>query len=95
MVLRDISIKSIISWLKDYMKENSSEPDRTPVVIGISGGKDSSVVAALCVRAFGAGRIIPVLLPHGIQADIDKSFLLLKHLVFQFFKEIFVQSRAI
>ena len=32
-------------------------------VLGISGGIDSSVVLALCVRAFGPERVIPLMLP--------------------------------
>lgn len=43
------------------------------VVIGISGGKDSTVTAALCVRALGKENVYGVLLPDGQQADIDDS----------------------
>ena len=42
-------------------------------VIGISGGKDSSVVAALCVRALGKERVVGVMMPDGVQADIQDS----------------------
>ena len=40
-------------------------------MLGISGGKDSSVAAALCVRALGKERVVGVLMPNGIQSDID------------------------
>ena len=43
------------------------------VVIGISGGKDSSVVAALCAEALGKDKVVGVLMPDGHQPDIDKS----------------------
>lgn len=36
---------------------------RQGVVVGISGGIDSSVVLALCARTFGPGRVLGVLLP--------------------------------
>jgi NAD+ synthase len=49
-------------------------------VIGISGGKDSSVAAALCVEALGKDRVIGVLMPCGEQHDIDMAYLLVNHL---------------
>ncbi len=49
-------------------------------MIGISGGKDSSIVAALCVEALGKDRVIGVLMPNGEQADIDMAMLLVEHL---------------
>ena len=58
-----------INWIKDYFKDN---PDGK-AVIGISGGKDSTVAAALCVEALGADRVIGVLMPNGVQADIGDS----------------------
>ena len=50
------------------------------VVIGISGGKDSSVVAALCTEALGKERVIGILMPNGVQHDIDMAELLVRHL---------------
>jgi NAD+ synthase len=49
-------------------------------VLGISGGKDSSVAAALCAEALGKDRVIGVTMPNGIQPDIDDSFRIIKHL---------------
>jgi NAD+ synthase len=68
----------LIEWIREYFKNNGSE--ETKAVIGISGGKDSSVVAALCVEALGKDRVFGVLMPQGEQADIDVSYALCKHL---------------
>lgn len=66
-----------IAWIKDWFNKNGPE---SPAVIGISGGKDSSIVAALCVRALGKDRVIGVLIPDGEQSDIDDSWQLVKFL---------------
>ncbi len=66
-----------IEWIRTFFRENG---DGCNAVIGISGGKDSSVVAALCVKALGKDRVIGVLMPCGEQFDIDCSYLLCKHL---------------
>ncbi len=68
----------ITQWLRTYFEENAS-PD-TKAVIGISGGKDSSVTAALCVKALGKDRVIGVLMPQGVQSDINCSELLVNTL---------------
>ena len=62
--------KDLINWIKNYFKDN---PDGK-VICGISGGKDSTIVAALCKEALGADRVIGVLMPNGVQADIDDSY---------------------
>jgi NAD+ synthase len=49
-------------------------------VVGISGGKDSSIAAALCAEALGKDRVIGVLMPNGEQSDIDMAKLLVEHL---------------
>lgn len=64
-------IEDITEWIKKYFEENGT-PD-TKAVLGISGGKDSSIAAALCVKALGKERVIGVLMPQGEQADIDCS----------------------
>ncbi|MCL2250024.1 MAG: NAD(+) synthase [Oscillospiraceae bacterium] len=68
----------IVSWIREYFLNNASA--ETVAVVGISGGKDSSVVAALCVEALGVDRVIGVLMPDGEQFDIDVSFDLCKTL---------------
>ena len=67
----------IVKWIRDWFDENG--PDCNAVV-AISGGKDSSVTAALCAEALGADRVFGVLLPCGVQHDIDMSMLLVEHL---------------
>ena len=67
----------IITWIRNYFRKNG--PDCN-AVIGISGGKDSSIVAALCCEALGNGRVIGVLMPQGVQEDIDVARELVAHL---------------
>ena len=66
-----------VLWIRSFFEENGKGCN---AVIGISGGKDSSVAAALCVEALGRERVIGVLMPKGEQHDIDKAFLLVDHL---------------
>ena len=67
----------IVQWIRDYFA--SSGPDCV-AVIGISGGKDSSTCAALCAEALGRDRVFGVLLPCGVQSDIDAAHMLVQHL---------------
>lgn len=66
-----------VEWIRDFFAKNG--PDCNAIV-GISGGKDSSIVAALCVEALGVDRVIGVLMPNGEQHDIDCARLLVSHL---------------
>lgn len=59
-----------IEWIRRWFDENGKG---CSAVLGISGGKDSSVAAALCAKALGAERVIGVLMPQGEQFDIDYS----------------------
>ncbi len=68
----------IVQWIREYFDKNAGERDCA--VVGISGGKDSSTVAALCVKALGADRVIGVLMPQGEQWDIGFSHELADHL---------------
>ena len=61
---------AIVQWIRDYFRENGPE---CSAVVGISGGKDSSIVAALCVEALGKDRVFGVLMPNGVQHDIKDS----------------------
>ena len=61
----------IVQWIRDWFADNG--PDCN-CVTGISGGKDSTIVAALCVEALGKDRVIGVLMPNGEQSDIDKAY---------------------
>lgn len=67
----------IVAWIRDWFAQNGRDCN---AIVGISGGKDSSVVAALCVEALGRERVIGVLMPNGEQSDIDMSRLLVDHL---------------
>ena len=66
-----------VEWIRDFFEKNGAGCN---AVVGISGGKDSSVVAALCCEALGAERVIGVLMPCGNQHDIDCSHKLCDHL---------------
>lgn len=67
----------IVEWITDWFEENGNG---CKAVVGVSGGKDSSVVAALCVAALGKNRVIGVLMPNGEQSDIKYSHMLCDHL---------------
>ncbi len=69
--------KECVQWIRDFFEQNGKGCN---AVIGISGGKDSSIVAALCVEALGKDRVIGVLMPQGKQHDIDAAYLLVNHL---------------
>lgn len=64
-------VKLIENFIKTYFAENGSPT--TKAVIGISGGKDSTIAAALLVRALGPDRVVGVLMPESVQTDIDDS----------------------
>lgn len=68
---------ALIVWIRAWFEKNGKGCN---AVIGISGGKDSSVCAALCVEALGKERVIGVLMPNGTQSDISDSRQLVEHL---------------
>jgi NAD+ synthase len=83
----------IVKWIQDFFYKNGKDCN---AVVGISGGKDSSVVAALCVEALGKDRVIGVLMPQGNQPDIDYSKMLCDHLgIVNFTVDIFNVCRNI
>ena len=59
--------ESVVEWIRNWFEENGKGCN---AVVGISGGKDSSVVAGLCCRALGKERVIGVMMPNGEQFDI-------------------------
>ncbi len=66
-----------VRWVRDFFEANGKGCN---AVVGISGGKDSSVVAGICVEALGRERVIGVLMPSGVQHDIDCAYKLVEHL---------------
>ena len=74
--------ENAVQWIRDWFEQNGKGCN---AVIGISGGKDSSIVAALCVQALGKDRVIGVLMPNGEQSDIDCSKQLVAHLGIPFY----------
>lgn len=76
------AMNGCIDWIREFFEENGKGCN---AVLGISGGKDSSVVAALLVEALGKDRVIGVLMPNGEQADIDMAKLLVNHLGIKYY----------
>ncbi len=72
-----------VLWIREFFENNGKGCN---AVLGISGGKDSSVAAALCVEALGKDRVIGVLMPSGVQHDIDMAYLLVNHLGIKHFE---------
>ena len=68
--------KDLIGWIRDYYSGN----DQGKAVIGLSGGKDSTVAAGLLTQALGVDRVIFVLMPNGQQSDISDSYQVLDFL---------------
>ena len=66
-----MTLQNILSTMRKACEEYSMISDGDKIAVGLSGGKDSTIAAALCVEALGADRVIGVLMPNGIQHDID------------------------
>ena len=71
-----IQLAGLLEWMAEQMHACHGKT----AVIGISGGKDSSTVAALAVAAYGRENVLGVLMPDGVQPDIDYSQALVEHL---------------
>lgn len=70
-------IDGIVNWIREWFERNGP---KASAVIGLSGGKDSSIVATLLVRALGKDRVVGVMMPNGRQADINDSITIANHL---------------
>ena len=71
-----------VAWIRDFFEKNGAGCN---AIVGISGGKDSSIASALCVEALGKDRVIGVLMPQGEQHDIDKAYELVNHLGIKYY----------
>ena len=71
----------IVEWIRNWFDKNGKDCNAT---VGISGGKDSSVVAALCVEALDRDRVFGVMMPNAIQSDISDSYTLVDYLGINF-----------
>ena len=71
------AVEKCVLWIKEWFEKNGKGAN---AVVGISGGKDSSVVAALLVKALGRDRVIGVMMPCGEQSDIAYSIKLCEYL---------------
>jgi NAD+ synthase len=67
----------LVEWIREWFQQNGPDCE---AIIGISGGKDSSVVAALCAEALGKERVFGVLMPDGGQSDIGDAYAICKFL---------------
>ena len=68
----------LVQWIKDFF--NCPGHKGSKAVIGISGGADSNITAALCKEALGAKNVFGVLMPNGVQNDIEDAHSLVRHL---------------
>lgn len=66
----EITLQKVLSWIRQYFEENGKN---CSAVVGISGGKDSSVTAALLAEALGKKKVVGVLMPNGEQKDIEDA----------------------
>lgn len=71
------AVDATVKWISDWFQVNGPG---CSVIIGISGGKDSSITAALLVQALGKERVIGIMMPNGEQSDMDMALLLINHL---------------
>ncbi|MCR5310527.1 MAG: NAD(+) synthase [Lachnospiraceae bacterium] len=71
------TVNDLVEWIRDYFEKNGHG---CSAVLGISGGKDSSVTAALLSKALGRDRVVGVMMPDGVQPDISDSEALVRHL---------------
>lgn len=72
------AVHETVKWIKEWFEKNGGYSKYA--IIGISGGKDSTVAAALCVEALGKDNVVGLLLPNGKQSDINDSYAVINHL---------------
>lgn len=62
--------EDLVLWIQNMMEKTGGNK----AILGISGGKDSSITAALCKEALGSENIIGVIMPDGVQEDISFAY---------------------
>lgn len=72
--------------ISDHWKKWATAHGTEKWVIGISGGVDSSVTAALAAKIFGADNVIGILLPNGEQPDMSDSEALCHHIGIYYYR---------
>jgi NAD+ synthase len=75
--------EELINWIREWFSVNGSD---AKAVLGLSGGKDSTVAASLCKAALGADRVCGVLMPNGVQSDIEDSYEVVKSVGIPYFE---------
>jgi NAD+ synthase len=70
--------KNLVNWIREWFSKNGN--NETIAVLGISGGKDSTICAALLAEALGPDRVLGVLMPNNVQSDINDSKAVVEHL---------------
>ncbi len=79
--MREFNVEKQTKQLIEYTREWFNKfGENSKAVIGISGGKDSSVTAAILKEALGADRIVGIIMPNGEMCDLDDAKLLVEHL---------------
>lgn len=78
--MQAFEVEKITESLVQYVREQLAASGGERAVLGISGGKDSSVAAALLAKAIGPDRVYGVLMPDGVQHDLDDAQALVRHL---------------
>ncbi len=73
----ELQTKQLIEYTRDWFNKFGED---TKAIIGISGGKDSSVTAAILKEALGADRVLGIIMPNGQMSDIDDAKLLVDFL---------------
>lgn len=81
----DFNVKEVHDKIIDFIHMFFSDKEG-PAVVGISGGKDSTICAALLAEALGPERVIGVMMPNGKQADIADSHQVIEMLGIQAMK---------
>ena len=66
----ELAIEGCVKWIRDWYNKVAGEKSDNRVIIGMSGGKDSTICAALLVKALGKKRVVGVSLPEHRSNDL-------------------------